>query len=191
VIAAEKVEESMTEKEETLRKAIELNPHSATAYYNFGLFISQDPARGSEAEAAYRTAIDLEPNNARYIYRLGLLLHENLHRFEESEIAYRHAIELAPSESFYYGGLISLLLLESRRSEAFALSLKMRAILNASKNWYGLAALEAILGNAEAAIGYLRQAADEADFNREWARNDPDLASIRNDPRFDELVGSL
>ena len=181
----------MTEDEATLRKEIELNPHSPTGYYNLGLFLSQDPSRVSEAEAAYRTAIILEPNNARYIYRLGLLLHEDLHRFEEAEIAYRGAIELAPEEAFYYGGLINLLVLESKRSEAVALSLKMRAILNASRNWYGLAALESILGNAEAAIGYLRQAADEADFNREWARNDPDLRSIRNDPRFDQIVESL
>jgi Flp pilus assembly protein TadD len=191
LIAAAKEEVSMTENETTLRKTIELNPHSATAYYNLGLFLSQGPARVSEAEAAYRMAIDLEPNHAGYIYRLGLLLHENLHRFEEAEAAYRQAIELAPDEAFYYGGLISLLVLESKRAEAVALGLKMRAILEASRNWYGLATLEAILENTEAALGYLKQAADEADFNRQWARNDPDLASIRDDPRFDEIVGSL
>jgi Flp pilus assembly protein TadD len=190
LIATAKDEESMTENEATFRAAIELNPHSAIAYYNLGLLLSQDPSRVSEAEATYRTAIDLEPNNPRYVYRLGLLLHENLHRFEEAETAYRRAIELAPDEAFYYGGLISLLIMESKRSEALALSFKMRAILNASRNWYGLAALEAILENVEAAIGFLRQAADEANFNRPWARNDPDLASIRNDPRFDEIVGS-
>ena len=181
----------MSENEATFRKAIELNPHSAIPYYNLGLLLSQDPARVSEAEAAYRRAIDLEPDNAQYVYRLGLLLHENLHRFEEAETAYRDAIELAPDEAFYYGGFISLLILKSRRSEALALGKKMRAILNASKNWYGLTALEAVLGNIEAAIGYLRQAASDENFNRQWARNDPDLASIRNDPRFDEIVGSL
>ncbi len=179
----------MTDNEDTLRQAIEVNPHSAVAYYNLGLLLSQDPSRSSEAEATYRTAIDLEPNNAQYIYRLGLLLHENLHRFEEAETAYRRAIELAPDEAFYYGGLISLLVLEAKREEALALSVKMRGILNASRNWYGLAALESILENTEAAIGYLRQAADEVNFNHQWARNDPDLASIRNDPRFDEIIG--
>lgn len=181
----------MTENETAFRKAIELEPYSAIAYYNLGLFLSQDPSRISEVEAAYRRSIELEPNNARYVYRLGLLLHENLHRFEEAEVVYRQAIDLAPDDVFYYGGLISMLVLESRRAEALALSIKMRAMLNASRNWYGLATLDAILGNIEAAIGYLRQAADEANFNHQWARNDPDLASIRNDPRFDEIVGSL
>ena len=181
----------MIEDEAAFREAIELNPDSAIAYYNLGSLLSQDPSRASEAEAAYRKAIELEPNSARYVYRLGLLLHENLHRFEDAEIAYRQAIDLAPDDVFYYGGLISLLVLESRNSEALALSTTMRAMLNASKNWYGLATLDAILGNTEEAMGYLRQAAGEANFNRQWARNDPDLASIRNDPRFDEIVGHL
>ena len=191
MFAVEEVEKSMTENEATLRKAIELNPRSAIAYYNLGLFLAEDPSRLSAAETAYRAAIDLEPDNPRYIYRLGLLLHENLQRYEEAEVAYRRVIELAPDEAFYYGGLISLLVLEARREEALALSVKMRGILNASRNWYGLAALEAILGNTEAAFGYLKQGADQGDFNRQWARNDPDLASIRNDPRFDEIVGGL
>jgi Flp pilus assembly protein TadD len=180
----------MAKNEATIRKAIELNPHSAVAYYNLGLLLSQDPSGVSEAEVAYRKAVELEPDNAQYIYRLGLLLHEHLHHFEEAEIAYRQAIKLAPDEVFYYGGIISLLVLESRRSEALALSIKMRDMLNASKNWYGLATLDAILGNVEAAIDHLRRAARKANFNRQWARNDPDLASIRNDPRFDEIVGS-
>jgi Flp pilus assembly protein TadD len=180
----------MTENEATIRQTIQMDPHNASAYYKLGLLLVQDPARVGEAEAAYRKAVALEPGNARYIYRLGLLLHEDLHHFEEAEAAYRKAIELAPEDVFFYSGLISLLVLEARRSEAVALGIKMRAKLNADMNWYGLATLEAILGNGEAAIGYLKQAADEANFNREWARNDRDLASIRKDPRFEEIVGS-
>ena len=181
----------MIEEEAAFREAIERNPHSPIGYYNLGLWLSEDPSGASEAEAAYRKAIELEPDNARYIYRLGLLLHEELHRFEEAEIAYRRAMDLAPEHVFYYGGLMSLLVQQSRRPEALALSMKMRAMLNAGRNWYGLAALDAILGDIEAAIRYLRQAAREANFDPRWARKDADLASIRNDPRFDEIVGRL
>lgn len=180
----------MTESEATIRKTIELDPRSAISHYRLGLLLSQDPSRVNEVEAAYRRAIELEPNNAQFLYRLGLLLHENLYRFEEAERAYRQAIELAPDDAFFYGGLISLLVLQSRRSEALELSIRMRVMLSANKNWYGLATLESILGNVEAAIDYLRQAANEVNFNREWARTDPDLASIRNDPRFGEIVRS-
>jgi Flp pilus assembly protein TadD len=178
----------MSDSEATARRAIELNPHSAIAYYNLGLLLAQDPVRVSEAEAAYRKAIELEPNNARYVYRLGLLLHEELHRLEEAESAYGRAIRLAPDDPFFYGGLLSLLIQRSRRTEALVLAGKMRTLLNASENWYGLATLDAILGNVEAAIEHLRKAAGKEDFNSEWARKDPDLATIRGDPRFVEIV---
>jgi tetratricopeptide (TPR) repeat protein len=177
--------------ETAARRAIEIHPHSAIAHYNLGLLLAQDSARTSEAETAYRRAIELDPNNARYVYRLGLLLHEDLHRFAEAEIAYRRAIELAPDDPFYYGGLVSLLVQQSQHSDAIALGAKMCALLNANKNWYGLATLDAILGNVEAALGFLRRASREATFNPQWARNDPDLATIRADSRFEEIVGNL
>ena len=180
----------MLDNENSARKSIELNPHSATAYYDLGLLLAQDPARLSEAEAVYRKAIELEPNNARYVYRLGLLLHEDLNQLEEAESAYRRSITLAPNDPFFYGGLLSLLIQGSRRTEALVLAGKMRPLLNDSENWYGLATLDAILGNVDAAIEHLRKAVGKAGFNSEWARRDPDLAALHADPRFDEIVGS-
>ena len=87
-----------------------------------------------EAEASYRKAIELEPNAAQYVYRLALLLHEELHRPDEAEAAYRRAIALAPEDPFFYGGLISLLVGQSRRAEALLFSEKMRALLGAGQN---------------------------------------------------------
>ena len=181
----------MSECEAAFRKAIELDPQSSVDHYNLGLLLAQDPARVNEAEGIYRKAIELEPNNARYTYRLALLLHENLHQMKEAETAYRQAVALSPDDPFFYGGLISLLIQQSRRADALPFSEKMRELLRASENWYGIAALDAILGNFGGAIEYLQRAAREANFDRQWARNDPDLSSIRNDPRFDEIVGSL
>jgi quercetin dioxygenase-like cupin family protein len=52
---------------------------------------------------------------------------------------------------------------------------------------YNLACMEARLGHSDAAIEQLRQVVDEPRF-RELAPNDPDLESIRDDPRFTELL---
>lgn len=177
------------ENEATYRKALELDPHHAPAWYKLGYLLADDPSRASEAEAAYGKAIELEPNNARYVYRLALLLHEQLHRPAEAEQAYRRAIELAPDDPFYYSGFVTLLIEQSRRPEALALAAQMRALLNAAEYWYGLAVLDAILGNADAAIAHLAMAAETNGLDRAWARIDPDLASIRADPRFEAIVG--
>jgi tetratricopeptide (TPR) repeat protein len=179
------------DNESEARQAIERNPHSAQTYYHLGLLLAQAPARASETEAAYRRAIELAPDNARYVYRLALWLHENAQRLAEAESAYRRAIALAPTDPFVYGGLVSLLMQQARHSDALTIGAEMRTLLTASENWYGLAALDAILGNVDVAIDHLRKAASGANFNRKWARNDPDLAALRDDPRFDEIVGSV
>ncbi len=179
----------MTDDEAAARNAIELAPHNAAGWYSLGLLLAQDPARAREAEAAQRKAIALEPNNARYVYRLGLLLHENLQRYEEAEAAYRHAIDLAPDDPFCYSGLVSLLIQQNRRADALAVVEKMRALLSAGEQWYGLAALDSLLGNIDAAIEFLKKAAREDNFNRTWATRDPDLELIRSDPRFGAIVG--
>ena len=54
---------------------------------------------------------------------------------------------------------------------------------------YNLACAEAMLGEADEALGHLRLAIDSRPEAAEWAREDADLASIRDDPRFAELLG--
>jgi tetratricopeptide (TPR) repeat protein len=152
--------------------------------------LAQDPTRLGETEAAYRHAVELEPESARYLYRLSLFLPENLQRLDGAENAYRRAIALAPADPFFYGGLVSLLIQQARRFDALAPSQTMRTLLEAQANWYGLATLDAILGNGNTALEHLQQAANGENFNREWARIDPDLAVIRDNPRFVEIIGN-
>ncbi|HZT44629.1 MAG TPA: hypothetical protein VFA24_00505 [Gaiellaceae bacterium] len=54
---------------------------------------------------------------------------------------------------------------------------------------YNLACAEARLDEREAALDHLAAAFEERSDLRESAREDEDLASIRDDPRFDEIVG--
>ena len=56
--------------------------------------------------------------------------------------------------------------------------------------WYHLASIECLSGNQEAAIENLKRAAEEdPEFDRPYAKKDPDFESIRNDPHFKEIVG--
>ena len=54
---------------------------------------------------------------------------------------------------------------------------------------YNLACAEALLGEADEALGHLRLAIESRPDAAEWAREDVDLASIRDDPRFEQLLG--
>jgi quercetin dioxygenase-like cupin family protein len=54
---------------------------------------------------------------------------------------------------------------------------------------YNLACLEAVQGDPEAAMTSLRRAATLAPRVLEWARKDEDLASLRGQKEFDELLG--
>ena len=63
-------------------------------------------------------------------------------------------------------------------------------------NYYNLACTHALLGDVELALDYLARefrgigrSPGAVSRQREWARTDPDLAALRGDPRFEELVG--
>jgi tetratricopeptide (TPR) repeat protein len=54
---------------------------------------------------------------------------------------------------------------------------------------YQLSCYHALAGRSEEAIGYFERAVARSPDLAEWARGDSDLDSIRDDPRFRELVG--
>ena len=54
---------------------------------------------------------------------------------------------------------------------------------------YQLSCYHALAGRSEEAIGYFERAVAGSPDLAEWARGDSDLDSIRDDPRFKELVG--
>jgi tetratricopeptide (TPR) repeat protein len=53
---------------------------------------------------------------------------------------------------------------------------------------YDLACLEALQGNADDALEHLRTALEQQPRFREYAAKDPDLDSLRDDPRFADLT---
>ncbi len=55
---------------------------------------------------------------------------------------------------------------------------------------YNKACIEAIAGNTESALEHLARALERNPGSRAWAARDPDLASLRDHPRFRQLVGT-
>ncbi len=56
---------------------------------------------------------------------------------------------------------------------------------------YNVACVFATMGEMEEAIGFLARAAEHGTVSAAWMRNDPDLASLRGDPRFKALLKQL
>jgi adenylate cyclase len=56
---------------------------------------------------------------------------------------------------------------------------------------YNVACLYSVAGEREQAIGYLERAAATGFGNREWVEKDPDLASIRDDPRVQAVLAAM
>jgi TolB-like protein/Tfp pilus assembly protein PilF len=91
--------------EAAYRRALELNPNYATAYFWYGTLLDLGNLdRLEEALALYRKAVELDPLSAAAIYSVGdsLLF---LGRFQEDLAWYEKAIEIDPSFALAYIGI--------------------------------------------------------------------------------------
>jgi tetratricopeptide (TPR) repeat protein len=84
----------------------------------------------------------------------------------------------------------------ARSGHAYEARALVREITPGPGSYYNLACTHALLGDTERALELLRRELEESRLSpgalekqREWARQDPDLESLRGDPRFEELVG--
>ena len=71
----------------------------------------------------------------------------------------------------------------------------LREVRPGPQTWYNIACTYALLGETQTALEFLEKELEEnhpseasRQRQREWAAGDPDLASLRGDPRFEELV---
>lgn len=174
------------EAEIVLRKAIELDPNYAIAYNNLGITL-RNLKHYDEAEELYRKAIELDPNNVFPYNNLTLvlrLLGREMEALTFAEIAHK----LDTNSPILPLALASIHKKLGHQTESSQYAAQARELFKPD-DWYNLACLESICGNTNVAIENLRRAAEQPQFNPDWARRDPDFEWIRDDPRFKEIVG--
>ncbi|MFZ5917527.1 MAG: tetratricopeptide repeat protein [Chloroflexota bacterium] len=168
------------------RRAVELDPGYATPHNNLGSVYYQ-LGRYDEAVAAYRRAVELDPDFAHPHNGLGNV-YAALGRYDEAAAAYRRASELDPNYATPHVGLAGVYR-HMGHTEASKQHVERARQLLSPDDHYNKACIASIAGDVDAALEHLARALAHTPGNRDLARRDLDLAFIRDDPRFQELVG--
>jgi len=182
------------EAEAEFEEAMRLDPTFYEAAYYFGRFF-QAQGKFERAIEMYERTAALRPDDYQAL-SFAAMAYEGLGQREPMLEACRrtiraaeHALTLNPGDSrALYLGAISLERLgESRRAQEWA----QRAVqLDPSHPvmLYNIGCFHSLAGRAELAIDHLERAVELGFHHRDWLLTDPDLANVRDHPRFQVLV---
>jgi adenylate cyclase len=185
------------EAERDFRRALELNPALAGGRYFYARHL-QGAGRLREAAEMYEDAARNDPEDYPSLCLLVSALN-GLGEVERARATARRAIEAverrlrqAPDDAraLYLGGGTSIFLGERERGlELVGQALELYP--EEFTTLYNAACAYCIAGERDRALDALDRAVAAGRGSREWIEQDPDLAPLRADPRFQEILGRL
>ena len=183
--------------EAELEKAMELNPRLFEAHYYFARTRFHQ-GRLEEAIELFKSAGEMDPTD--YQSRcLRIQVLRGLGRDEESVAEAKEAIQVVENNlkwnpddarAYHLGAGTLVILGDTERAKRWL----HRAIEIDPEDpvvLYNVACNLATLGEIENAIKYLDNAIQHGTVSAAWMRNDEDLANLRSDPRYAELLERL
>jgi len=193
------------EAEGEYRRAIELNPNSASAHYFYGVTLLVPENRLDEAIEQFRIALSLDPlsaiTNANYGMALGMA-----HRFPEAITQFRKTMERDPDFSpahlkvmhvYAATGDFAQAVTELQKHthtpgtfkpEAESL-IKLAQTQQPPEEWFTLvAACYAVGGNKEKAFEYLEKAYAARNLELGLGVRQPTFDPLHSDPRWKNLL---
>ena len=176
-----------------LERWIAGHPDDANAWVQLGRIRGQ-AQQYDAADSAYRTAIRLGTPESNLSFALGQL-RMGQQRWDEAAGYFTQFASQNPPNSFVLGQLAYVEMKRGRYADAvtayeraFAAGIPPQ---NQGVAYYNLACAHARLGHKDAAFQNLGKAIDAGFRNRRTMEEDPDLESLRSDPRFGELLARL
>lgn len=183
--------------EADFKAALELNPRLFEAYYYFGRTRFHQ-GRLEEAAELFKKAAEVEP--ADYQSRcLRVQILRGLGREEDAAREAEHAITVVErhlqwnpddARAYHLGAGTLVILGDVDRAKRWLL----RAIEMDPDDpivLYNVACNLATLGEVDKALEYLGRAMEHGTVSAAWMKNDEDLANLRADPRFTEMLAKL
>ena len=179
-----------------LREALRLEPNNGYTWCELAANLNeQEPPKPYEAEEAAREGIRLQPSWFFGHDQLGFAL-ELQERFQEAILAYQHALELNPHFKAGHVSLGRMHVAERNYAQALAEFKKAEQMeadawsigLDAGRLIVRISAAHAALGDTEKALAELERAHASGYRDTTVIQADPHLASMRDDPRFQDLV---
>ncbi len=182
------------EAEQEFRKAMRLGPRLFEPYYYFARNCYAQ-GRLEDAVAWFEQASKVSPED----YQAPMLLASALHGLglkSEAQAAYQRGLaaaekhlELHPGDAraWYFGAnALSQLHEQSRCIEWAERALSLEG--EEPQVLYNVACVYALLGQADKAVDCLEKSITRGWGQREWLEHDPDLAVLREHPRFRALM---
>jgi tetratricopeptide (TPR) repeat protein len=185
------------EAEKEFEIGIRLNPSLFEAYY---LYARSCRVQGKHQKAAelFEQAWRLRPDD----YQVGVFLADSyveLNRMDEARAAYQRGVALVTAHldrnpndarALYLGGNTLIKLGETEKGfdwsrRALALDPDNPLLL------YNIACIYSSAGDFETALDYFERAVESGYTNNAWAKTDPDLDPLRENPRFQALMERL
>ena len=180
---------------EMLANWIKESPNDSAAHIQYGRVLLQ-LRRFDEAAAAYQNALALGANDPGIFSGLGQIKYGQ-RQYEQAIPLLTRAIEAGMRNSFLYGQLASAQLHAGRNEEGVKTYLKaFEAGIPPGANtrgvaYFNLACGYTKLGQKDKAFNALTSAVGEGFTDRNAYETDEDLAPLRAEPRFQELLGRL
>jgi len=195
-----------SESEAEFRRAIEINPNSATAHYFYGFLLLMPQKRVDEALAELRTALSLDPLspiiNINYAFTLMVA-----HRFPESLAQFQKTIERDPnfgpahfklSHLYNAMGRYADAVNETKKANLFKLenpTPDSKGYCAANLTITGAdrsvsSALACAATDPELALRLLRTGSENHDLAGEFVRS-PEFDPLRTDPRYIEIMRKM
>ena len=175
---------------EHARAAVELDPLSVAAVVQLASALNI-AGRAEDSIAQLQRAAAVFPDQFRIYYRLVFAL-ASAGRGNEAVEAAERAVAIAGPTMFAIGALGFAKASAGAPDEARRIAAEME---QASSERYvcpfDIAVIHAELGDREQALAWLRRALDMRDHAMLFARVDPALATLKNDPDFEALIAEI